>query len=51
MGGNFGLKLQNSPKLPHVHARFYLMQMSKGNCEKGYSISFPLSQQNLNAAL
>lgn len=27
------------------------MQMSKGNCEKGYSISFPLSQQNLNAAL
>ena len=23
MRGNFGLKLQNSPKLPHIHARFY----------------------------
>ena len=21
--GNFGLKLQNSPKLPHIHARLY----------------------------
>ena len=23
MLGNFGLKLQNSPRLPHIHARFY----------------------------
>ena len=23
MRGNFGLKLQNSPKLPHIHARFH----------------------------
>ena len=24
MRGNFGLKLQNSPKLPHIHARFFV---------------------------
>ena len=29
MRGNFGLKLQNSPKLPHIHARLH---------EKGYSV-------------
>ena len=23
MRGDFGLKLQNSPKLPHIHARLY----------------------------
>ena len=23
MRGNFGLKLQSSPKLPHIHARLY----------------------------
>lgn len=23
MRGKFGLKLQNSPKLPHTHCRFY----------------------------
>ena len=23
MRGNFGLNLQNSPKLPHIHARLY----------------------------
>ena len=28
MRGNFGLKLQNSPKLPHIHARFYIAQNS-----------------------
>ena len=33
MRGNFGLKLQNSPQLPHVHARLYCdgMQMRKVN--------------------
>ena len=37
MRGNFELKLQNSPKLPRIHARFYsVMQMSKVNREKGY---------------
>ena len=32
------LKLQNSPKVPDIHARFIVMQMSKVNVkrEKGY---------------
>ena len=37
MRGNFGLKLQNSPKLPRIHARFYCNAMSNANREKGYS--------------
>ena len=39
MQGNFGLKLQNSPKLPHIHAihGYYIVtQMRKTNREKGY---------------
>ena len=31
--GNFRLKLQNSPELPHSHV---VMQMRKVNREKGY---------------
>jgi len=38
-GGSFGLKLQNSPKLPHMLDSI-VMQMSKGNREKGYSFHF-----------
>ena len=30
MRGNFGLKLQNSPKLPHIHARFPCHANEKG---------------------
>ena len=40
MRGNFGLKLQNSPKLPCIHARFIVMQMSKVNREKGYYLNY-----------
>ena len=35
--GNFGLKLQNSPKLPRIYMLdFIVMQMSKVNREKGH---------------
>ena len=30
MRGNFGLKLQNSPKLPHIDARFHCNANEKG---------------------
>ena len=36
MQGNFGLKLQNSPKLPPYMLDFIVIQMSRVNCEKGY---------------
>ena len=38
MRGNFGLKVQNSPKLPQIHARLYCDANKKVNCEKGYSL-------------
>ena len=48
MPSNFGLKLQNSPKLPHIHAIFYciLMQMSnhvnrEKSCEKSFQKKKP----------
>ena len=38
MRGNFGLKLQNGPKLSRIYARFNcIIQMSRVNREKGYS--------------
>ena len=43
MQGNFGLKLYNSPKLPHIHARFIVMQMSRVNREIGYCAKLLLS--------
>ena len=61
MRGNFGLKLQNSPKLPHIHARLYCnANEKKTNREKGYlnplgirrfAISISISHLNLNASL
>ena len=36
MRGNFGLKLQNSPKCLAYMLDFIVMQMSKVNREKGY---------------
>ena len=33
--GNFGLKLQNSPKLPHIHARLYCNANEKTEPWKG----------------
>ena len=40
MRGNFGLKLQNSPKLLRIHVQldFIVMQIRKANREKGYSL-------------
>ena len=44
MRGNFGLKLQNSPKLPRTDTpEFIVMQMSKVNREKGYYALFDVS--------
>ena len=40
MLGNFGLKLQNSPKLPHIHARFHCNASEQ--CEMGYCDSLVL---------
>ena len=39
MRGNFGLKLQNSPKLPHIHARFHCNANEQSYREKGYWVS------------
>lgn len=36
MQGIFGLKLQNSSKLPPIYAHYTVMQMTKVNSEKGY---------------
>ena len=38
MRANCGLKLQNSPKLPHVHAGFHCNANDRVNREKGYFI-------------
>ena len=35
MQGNFGLKLQNSAKLPRILLDFIVIQMSRVNREKG----------------
>ena len=46
MRGNFGLKLQNSPKLPHVHARLYCDTNEKGQPRKGLFVVNTKSLQN-----
>ena len=35
---NFGLKLQNSPKLPHIHAIFYCNANEQNYRKKGYYV-------------
>ena len=35
MPRNFGLKLQNSPKLPHIHARIYCDANEQSSLQKG----------------
>ena len=37
MQGNVGLKLQNSPKLPHIHARFHCNANEQSQLWKGLS--------------
>ena len=53
MRGNFGLKLQNSPKLPHIHARLYCNANEKRAIEMQHadnctSISFLAYIENSN---
>ena len=43
MWGNFGQKLHNCPKLPHIH-----VQIRKVNCEKGFSRSNVMHRNALN---
>ena len=47
MRGNFGLKLQNSPKLPHIHARFHCNSNEQSWRWKGLFSHFTQWQRGL----
>ena len=45
MRGNFGIKLQNSPKLPHIHARFHCNSKKAELTVKRAIMSFSVSNK------
>lgn len=47
MQDNFGLKIQNSQKLPHMHARLDC-HVNEKNREKDYSVLFTNANEEVN---